>query len=101
MREQLGSERSFLFCSLLVLFLWVPAHAQADFFDPVAAILDGDTLETLHNHHPECIRLPQPQHIHKKGATHSTVKMGKRTFWCAVICHMGKTKLDPPAPQTR
>ena len=34
-----------------------PAHALADFTGPVVRVLDGDTLEVLHNHHPERIRL--------------------------------------------
>jgi endonuclease YncB( thermonuclease family) len=29
----------------------------ADFSGPVVSVLDDDTLEVLHNHHPERIRL--------------------------------------------
>lgn len=29
----------------------------ADFTAPVISVLDGDTIEALHNHHPERIRL--------------------------------------------
>ena len=31
--------------------------SAADFSGPVVSVLDGDTLEVLHNHHPERIRL--------------------------------------------
>ena len=40
----------------LVLFLTAPAHA-ADFSGLVVSVLDGDTIEVLHNPHPERIRL--------------------------------------------
>ena len=39
---------------LLVLF---PSLAFADFTGPVVSVLDGDTIEVLHNTHPEGIRL--------------------------------------------
>ncbi len=42
---------------LLVLHLWLPVVAFADFSGPVVSVLDGDTLEVLHNQHPERIRL--------------------------------------------
>ena len=29
----------------------------SDFSDPVVSVLDGDTIEVLHNRHPERIRL--------------------------------------------
>jgi micrococcal nuclease len=39
------------------VLLWaVPAHA-ADFTGPVVSVLDGDTIEVLHNTHPERVRL--------------------------------------------
>jgi endonuclease YncB( thermonuclease family) len=37
-----------------------------DFTGPVVSILDGDTIEVLHNHHPQCIRLPQSQRHSKE-----------------------------------
>lgn len=42
-------------CSLL--FLFSPSRAVADFSGRVVSVLDGDTLEVLHNQHPERIRL--------------------------------------------
>jgi endonuclease YncB( thermonuclease family) len=42
-------------CSLL--FLFSPSRAVADFSGLVVSVLDGDTLEVLHNRHPERIRL--------------------------------------------
>jgi endonuclease YncB( thermonuclease family) len=41
----------------LFLFLLIPSSAVADFSGPVVSVLDGDTLEVLHNSHPEGIRL--------------------------------------------
>src|ERR1041385_2875334 len=46
-------------CSLftLLLTLWFCQCAFAGFADPVVSVLDGDTIEVLHNTHPERIRL--------------------------------------------
>jgi len=52
---------------LLLAALLIPTTViAADFSGPVASVLDGDTLEVLHNHHPECIRLPQSQRHQKE-----------------------------------
>jgi endonuclease YncB( thermonuclease family) len=40
-----------------LLFLFSPSQAVADFSGQVVSVLDGDTLEVLHNQHPERIRL--------------------------------------------
>ena len=40
-----------------VLLLLCASLATADFTGPVVAVLDGDTIEVLHNTHPERIRL--------------------------------------------
>ena len=48
--------RVLLWSAALVLLWAAPAHA-ADFSGHVVSILDGDTLEVLHNQHPERIRL--------------------------------------------
>ena len=42
---------------LFILLLLLPDFAFADFPGPVVSILDGDTIEVLHNRHPERIRL--------------------------------------------
>lgn len=43
---------------LLLAALLIPTIVcAADFTDPVVSIRDGDTLEVLHNQHPEHIRL--------------------------------------------
>jgi len=42
-------------CSFL--FLFSPSRAVADFSGLVVSVLDGDTLEVLHNNRPERIRL--------------------------------------------
>ena len=41
----------------LLLFLLHPLGAFADFTGPVVSVLDGDTIEVLHNTRPERIRL--------------------------------------------
>ena len=42
---------------LLLAALLIPPTVFADFTGPVVSVLDGDTIEVLHNTHPECIRL--------------------------------------------
>ena len=41
----------------LLLFVLHPSGVLADFTGPVVSVLDGDTIEVLHNTHPERIRL--------------------------------------------
>jgi micrococcal nuclease len=41
----------------LLLFLLFPSLAVADFSGSVVSVLDGGTIEVLHNHHTERIRL--------------------------------------------
>jgi endonuclease YncB( thermonuclease family) len=41
----------------LLLFLLHPLGAFFGFTGPVVSVLDGDTIEVLHNTHPERIRL--------------------------------------------
>jgi micrococcal nuclease len=48
--------RVLLWGAALVLLWTVPAHA-ADFTGPVVSVLDGDTIEVLHNNRAERIRL--------------------------------------------
>jgi endonuclease YncB( thermonuclease family) len=43
--------------SLLFVFLVVARVIAADFTGPVVSVLDGDTIEVLHNQRPERIRL--------------------------------------------
>jgi micrococcal nuclease len=38
------------------LLAW-PSFVSADFSGPVVSVLDGDTIEVLHNNRPEPIRL--------------------------------------------
>ena len=45
-----------LLWSAAFVLLAAPAHA-ADFTGPVVSVLDGDTIEVLHNTYPERIRL--------------------------------------------
>jgi micrococcal nuclease len=41
----------------IALLLLCPIQLLADFTGPVVSVLDGDTIEVLHNMHPERIRL--------------------------------------------
>jgi Staphylococcal nuclease homologue len=50
-----GSTHVLALCSLL--FLFTPSRAVADFSGLVVSVLDGDTIEVLHNDRPERIRL--------------------------------------------
>jgi micrococcal nuclease len=43
-------------CTGVLLLLYAPL-ATASFTGPVISVLDGDTIEVLHNTHPERIRL--------------------------------------------
>jgi len=42
---------------LVCCFILIASNAFADFSGPVVSVLDGDTIEVLHNTHPERIRL--------------------------------------------
>ena len=41
---------------IVVVISLTAASGYADFTDPVVSVLDGDTLEVLHNQHPARIR---------------------------------------------
>jgi micrococcal nuclease len=43
-------------CAGVLLLLYAPL-ATANFTGPVVSVLDGDTIEVLHNTHPERVRL--------------------------------------------
>ena len=69
-------------CLTFVLLLTSPS--LADFSGPVVSVLDGVTLEVLHTHHPERIRLsgidcPEKGQAygHKAKEAASTVAVGK------------------------
>jgi hypothetical protein len=49
--------RTYLLALCSLLFLLIPSLAVADFSGQVISVLDGDTIEVLHNQHPERIRL--------------------------------------------
>ena len=51
----MGMVTRLLLTSFVVLLF--PYTSFADFTGPVVSVLDGDTLEVLHTHHPERIRL--------------------------------------------
>ena len=41
----------------VLCFFCPEAQFAVDFSDPVVSVLDGDTIEVLHNTHPERVRL--------------------------------------------
>ena len=53
-RTVIALEATAYFLFLIALF---PKPSFADFTGPVISVLDGDTIEVLHNQHPERIRL--------------------------------------------
>ena len=60
--EQLKSYTSYGFLQRLTICIAVSSFLpteplRADFPSPVVSVLDGDTIEVLHNQHPERIRL--------------------------------------------
>ena len=64
-----------VWAALLHIFL-VSAAVAADFSGPVVSILDGDTLEVLHNQRPERIRLsgidcPEKRQAYGQKAKHA------------------------------
>ncbi|TKB71201.1 MAG: endonuclease [Nitrospira sp.] len=65
--------RLLLTCFVLLLF---PYSTFADFSGPVVSVLDGDTLEVLHNQRPERIRLsgidcPEKRQAYGQKAKHA------------------------------
>ena len=73
--------RGLLWSAAFVLFLTAPAHA-ADFSGPVVSVLDGDTIEVLHNTRPERIRLsgidcPENGQAYGKRAKQAASALGK------------------------
>ena len=76
--------RVLLWSAAFVLLWAAPTHA-ADFSGHVVGILDGDTIEVLHNHYPERIRLsgidcPEKGQAYGKKAKHavSALVFGKQ-----------------------
>ena len=70
--------------SPLYIFLVVARVIAADFSGQVVSVLDGDTLEVLHNQHPERIRLsgidcPEKGQAYGQNAKHaaSALAFGK------------------------
>ena len=73
-----------LISTLLLLWPFVCPVIAADFSGPVVSGLDGDTLEVLHNHHPERSRLsgidcPEKRQVYGQKAQHaaSDLSFGK------------------------
>jgi micrococcal nuclease len=48
---------SLIYVSLFSALFCLTSLAYADFTGPVVSVLDGDTIEVLHNTHPERVRL--------------------------------------------
>ena len=57
-QNAVGKLRHLIYIALLILSPVEKTElALADFTSPVVSVLDGDTIEVLHNQHPERIRL--------------------------------------------
>jgi len=77
----------FIYCLLTTVFLLISTKQSlaADFSGPVVSVLDGDTLEVLHNQHPARIRLsgidcPEKGQAYGNNAKHaaSALAFGKQ-----------------------
>jgi hypothetical protein len=69
------------------------SSAFADFTGPVVRVLDGDTIEVLHNQHPERIRLPQSQRHSKERRNPLNRKNGEARI---LVCqHLSCTFVNP------
>ena len=71
--------RVLLWSAAFVLLLAAPTHA-ADFSGPVVSVLEGDTIEVLHNTHLERVRLsgidcPEKCQAYGKRAKHATAAL--------------------------
>ena len=70
-----------------------------DFSGPVVSVLDGETLEVLHNNHAERIRLPQSQRHSKERHNPLNRKNGEAHN---LACHqlgLLTPKIRPASPQ--
>jgi len=69
-----------ILCSAL-LAAWATIAGATDFFGPVVSVLDGDTIEVLHNQQSERIRLsgidcPEKGQAYGKRAKHAASELG-------------------------
>jgi hypothetical protein len=84
---------------LLLAALLIPTIVcAADFTGRVVGIIDGDTLEVLHNNHAERIRLPQSQR-HSKERRDPLNRKNREAHILA--CHQLSCALGIPQNQTR
>ena len=92
--------RVLLWSAAFVLLGAVPTLA-ADFFGRVISGLDGDTLEVMHNHHPERIRLSDIDCPEKGQAFGNNAKQAASTlaFGKDVTVIMDYTKLAGDMPK--
>jgi endonuclease YncB( thermonuclease family) len=68
---------------LFIVLLAFPLEGfSADISGSVVSVLDGDTLEVLHHHHPERIRLPQSQRYSKERRNPLNRKNGEAHIPC-------------------
>jgi hypothetical protein len=82
----------------LILFT-VSTALAADFSGPVVSVLDGDTIEVLHNNRTERIRLPQSQRHPKERRNPLNHKNGEAHI---LECHqlgLLVPKIRPASPQ--
>jgi endonuclease YncB( thermonuclease family) len=68
-----------------LIYLFISSIALADFTGPVVSVLDGDTIEVLHNHHPERIRLSGIDCPEKGQAFGPRAKQAARPPWLSCM----------------
>ena len=57
LRDHSMPRATILSAYLTIILLFVRSNVLADFTGPVISVLDGDTIEVLHNTQPERVRL--------------------------------------------
>ena len=79
-------------------FLSSTGASGTDLSGTVASVLDGDTLEVLHNQHPERIRLPQSQRHPKERRDPLNRKNGEAHILACYFASYGNHKIRAAIP---
>jgi len=83
---------------LFALLISPPAVAVSEYHGLVVSVLDGDTLEVLHNRHPERIRLPQSQRHPKEQRDPLNRKNGEAHILACYFASYGNHKIRAAIP---
>jgi hypothetical protein len=100
MRSKFGNMISHILGICITIFsTMLPVLAVAGTINgPVVSVLDGDTLEVLHNHHPERIRLPQSQRHPKERRDPLNRKNGEAHILACYFASYGNHKIRAAIP---